>query len=307
MTTIGITGSTGQLGRLILERLRAEPIPEATLRLIVRDAARAPQLLDAWGAPAEVRVAEYADAAAARAALDGVDTLFMASGSESPTRREEHRTFIAAAAASGVSHLIYTSFVGATPDAVFTLGRDHADAESAIREAAAQRADGTAGMTFTVLRDNFYSDFVPMFAGEDGVIRGPAGAGRFAAVARADVADVVVAVLRDRAGGSGSEDAAAHADTTYSLTGPEALTMAEAAERAGAASGRELRYREETPDEAYASRRQWSTQQWQLDAWVSTYTAIRDGEVAEVTGDVERLTGHPARTIEQAIADNPGV
>jgi NAD(P)H dehydrogenase (quinone) len=295
MATIGITGSTGQLGRLIIDRLRAEPIPGASLRLIVRDASRAPELVDASGAPAEVRVAEYGDAAASRAALDGVGTLFMASGSESPTRRDEHRTFIAAAAASGVSHLIYTSFVGAMPDAVFTLGRDHADAEAAIREAAV----GT-GLTFTLLRDNFYADFVPMFAGEDGVIRGPAGDGHFAVVARADVADAVIAVLRDRA-----VDATAHADVTYSLTGPEALTMAEAAARAGRAIGRELRYEEETRDEAYSSRRKWSTEQWQLDAWVSTYTAIRDGEVAQVTGDVEKLTGHPARTIEQAIADNP--
>ena len=300
MTTIGITGATGQLGALIIERLRAEPIPGATIRLIVRDAARAPELLDADGSPAEVRVAEYGDAAAARAALDGVDTLFMASGSESPTRREEHRTFIAAAAASGVRHLIYTSFVAAKPDAVFTLGRDHADAEAAIRDAAAERRAGAVGMTYTLLRDNFYADFVPMFAGEDGVIRGPAGDGRFAVVARADVADVVVAVLRDR-----EKDAAAHADVAYELTGPEAITMAEAASRAGAATGRTLSYREETLDEAYASRRRWSTEQWQLDAWVSTYTAIRDGEVATVSGDVERLTGHPARTIEQAIADNP--
>jgi NAD(P)H dehydrogenase (quinone) len=295
MTTIGITGSTGQLGRRLIDRLRAEPIPGAALRLIVRDASRAPELRDASGTPAEVRVAEYGDAGASRAALDGVETLFMASGSESPTRREEHRTFIAAAAASGVSHLIYTSFVGASLDAVFTLGRDHADAEAAIREAAS-----VSGMTFTLLRDNFYADFVPMFASEDGVIRGPAGDGRFAAVARADVADVIVAVLRDRA-----VDAAAHADATYSLTGPEAMTMAEAAERAGASGGRELSYQEETLDEAYASRRKWSTEQWQLDAWVSTYSAIRDGEVAEVTDHVERLTGHPARTIEQAIADHP--
>jgi NAD(P)H dehydrogenase (quinone) len=291
MTTIGITGSTGQLGRLIIERLAADPIPGATLRLIVRDASRAPALNDADGNPAEVRVAEYGDAAASRAALDGVDTLFMASGSESPTRRDEHRTFIAAAAASGVTHLVYTSFSGASPEAVFTLGRDHADAEAAIRDAAK-----ATGMHFTLLRDNFYSDFVPMFAGEDGVIRGPAGEGRFAVVARADVADVAVAALRDPA---------AHQNETYELTGPEALTMAEAAARAGTAVGRDLSYQEETLDEAYESRRKWSDEQWQLDAWVSTYTAVRDGEVEGVTSDVERVTGHPARTIEQAIADNP--
>ena len=53
--------------------------------------------------------------------------------------------------------------------------------------------------------------------------------------------------------------------------------------------------------EAYASRRVWSQEQWQLEAWVSTYISIRDGEVARVTDDVPRLTGHPARTLEQAI------
>lgn len=291
MTRIGITGSTGNLGALIVRRLRAEPIPGATLRLLVRDAARAPELADAAGAPAEVVEAVYGDAAASRAALDGVDTLFMASGSESPTRREEHRTFIAAAAASGVRHLVYTSFSGADPDAVFTLGRDHADAEAAIREAAA-----SSGLAFTLLRDNFYSDFLDAFAGEDGVIRGPAGDGAVAAVARADVADVAVAVLRDPA---------SHAGLTHHLTGPEAFGMREAAARLTAILGREFRYEEETIEEAYASRRRWSDEQWQLDAWVSTYTAFRDGEVDTVTDDVLRVTGHPARTIEQAYADNP--
>lgn len=106
-------------------------------------------------------------------------------------------------------------------------------------------------------------------------------------------------MLRDR-----QTDAAAHADVAYELTGPESITMAEAAARAGTAIGRPLSYQEESLDEAYASRRVWSTERWQLDAWVSTYTAIRDGEVDAVSGDVEKLTGHPARTIEQAIADN---
>jgi uncharacterized protein YbjT (DUF2867 family) len=292
---IAITGSTGQLGRLIVQRLEWDPIPGAALRLIVRDASRAPVFDNAGGDPVEVVVAHYGDAAASRAALAGVDTLFMASGSESPTRREEHRTFIAAAAEAGVRHLVYTSFSGADPNAIFTLGRDHADAEAAIRDAGV-----AAGMTFTLLRDNFYSDFLPMMAGEDGVIRGPAGDGALAAVARADVADVAVAVLRDQA-----RDPAAHAGSVYELTGPEALTLTEVAARAGSVLGRTLSYEEETLDEAYASRLTWSSEQWQLDAWVSTYTAIRDGEVDTVTGDVEKVTGHPARTIEQAIADNP--
>jgi NAD(P)H dehydrogenase (quinone) len=273
MTVLAVTGSTGHVGGRIARALNPA-------RLIVRDASRAPHLPGA-----QVAVATYDDRAAAVAALRGVDVLLMVSAAESPTRRQEHRTFIEAAAEAGVGHIVYTSFDGAAPDAVFTLGRDHWDAEQAIRG---------SGMAFTFLRDNFYSDFFPMFAGEDGVIRGPAGTGRVAAVARADVADVAIAVLREPA---------RHAGETYVLTGPEAFSMPEAADRMTAALGRPFRYEEQTLEQAYATRRVFTGEQWQLDAWVSTYTAIRDGTVERVSEDGPRLLGRPARSLEQALAD----
>lgn len=277
--TIAITGSTGAVGGLVARSL-ADDL-RTDLRLVVRDAARAPDY------DTDVRVCTYADRDASVEALRGVDTLFMVSAAEAPDRREQHRTFIRAAAEAGVGHVVYTSFAGAAADATFTLGRDHFDAEAAIRE---------TGLAATILRDNFYSDLLPYFADATGTIRGPAGRGRVAAVARADVAAVAAAVLRDPAG---------HAGAVYALTGPEALTLEEVASRAGAALGRELRFVDETVEEAYASRRASypEAEDWQLDAWVSTYTAIADGSVAEVTGDVERVTGRPARPIEAALTD----
>jgi NAD(P)H dehydrogenase (quinone) len=274
MDVIAITGSTGHIGGTV-----ADLIADLGPTLVVRDAAKAPTIEGS-----RVVVTDYADASNSVRALDGVDVLFMVSASESKFRRVQHRTFIEAAAAAGVSHIVYTSFFGADPNAVFTLGRDHADAEAAIR---------ASGMQFTLLRNNFYSDLLPHFADESGVIRGPAGVGRVAAVARADVSDVVARVLRDPA---------AHAGATYELTGPEALTLDEIATRAGIVIGRPLSYVSETVDEAYASRAHYGAEQWQLDAWVSTYTAIADGETDRVTYDVERICGHPARTIESALA-----
>jgi NAD(P)H dehydrogenase (quinone) len=275
MSVIAITGSTGHVGGRVAAQL-ADHAP----RLIVRDSSRAPRIDGAT-----VAVCEYSDAAAAVSALAGVDLLFMVSAAEAENRREQHRTFIRAAADAGVKHIVYTSFFGAHPDAVFTLGRDHADAEAAIRE---------SGMAFTILRDNFYSDLLPYFADDAGVIRGPAGDGLVAAVARADVADVAAAIVRAPA---------EHVGVTYELTGPEALSMAQIAERAGAAIERRLSYEPETVDEAYASRARYGAAQWQLDAWVSTYVAIAAGEVARVTSDVRRVTGHEPRTIEQALGD----
>jgi len=129
-----------------------------------------------------------------------------------------------------------------------------------------------------------------LFAGDDGVIRGPAGDGRCSLVSRADVAATAVAVLLDPA---------AHADASYDLTGPEALTLAEVAEKISAVRGHRVRFVDETVDEAYASRAAFGAPRWQVDAWVSTYTSIASGDQAAVSHDVERVTGRPAQSFEE--------
>ncbi len=146
-----------------------------------------------------------------------------------------------------------------------------------------------------------YADFVPFFAvreGDGAVIATPAGEGRAGFVSRDDLADVAtVVLLRDDAELDGQ---------ALEVTGPEALTLAEVAVRAGAALGRPLSFEDETVEQAYASRRAaYEAEDWQLDAWVSTYTAIRDGSCSEVTDDVERVSGHPARTLEEALQESP--
>lgn len=267
MTVLGITGSTGALGRLVARALSERGLEQ---RLLVRDPARAPELPGA-----SVARTSYADPELARASLEGVTTLFMVSGAEAEDRLAQHRTFLDAAADAGVEHVVYTSFLGAAADCTFTLGRDHWATEEHVR---------ARGLAHTFLRDSFYLDFLPELVGEDGVIRGPAGDGRVAAVTRADIARSAVAVLTDPA---------AHRDRTYDLTGPEALSFAEVAALLTAHTGRTVTYHDESVEEAYASRLRWPAPPWQYDAWVSTYTAIAAGELATVTDHVERLTGRP--------------
>jgi NAD(P)H dehydrogenase (quinone) len=196
----------------------------------------------------------------------------------------QHYAFVDAAVAAGVRRLVYTSFASAAPDATFTLARDHFATERYIR---------ASGLAFTFLRDNLYLDFIPLLAGPDGVIRGPAGDGRVAAVARDDIADVAVEVLAA---------AGAHDGATYLLTGGEAMTLSEAAETLRRHTGREVRYEPETLAEAYASRAGYGAPDWQVDAWVSTYTAIAAGELATVSDDVPRLLGRPATTLAELLA-----
>jgi NAD(P)H dehydrogenase (quinone) len=60
-------------------------------------------------------------------------------------------------------------------------------------------------------------------------------------------------------------------------------------------------YIPETIDEAYASRASYGAPQWQVDGWVSTYTAIAAGELATVSEDIPEVTGHPAMTLKQVL------
>jgi uncharacterized protein YbjT (DUF2867 family) len=278
--TLAITGATGRLGGRVARRLAAAGTPQ---RLLVRDPARAPRLPGATVVPAP-----YADGRAVRAALEGVTTVLMVSASETADRVDQHRTFVDAAVAAGVGHLVYVSFLGAAPQATFTLARDHWATEEHVR---------AHGLTATFLRDSLYADFVPALLGEDGAIRGPAGDGRVALVAQDDVADVAVAVLRDPA---------AHAGRTHDLTGPEALTLTEVAGVLSSATGREVRYVPETIEEAFASRASYGAPDWQVEAWVSTYTAIAAGELAGVSSAVPDLLGRPARTLEQVLRAQAG-
>ena len=279
--SLAITGSTGALGRLIATELAAAGIAQ---RLLVRDLRRAP----AFDGATPLVFDSYADHDSSVAALHGVRTLLMVSGSESADRLAQHRSFVDAAATAGVGHLVYTSFLGAAPDATFTLARDHFATEEHIK---------TSGMGFTFLRDAFYLDFLPELVGEDGVIRGPAGSGRVAAVTRADVARVAAVVL---------QHPDEHHGATYDLTGREAITLSEAAEIISTFQTSPVSFHDESLDEAYASRARWDAPDWQNDAWVSTYTAIAAGEMATVSRAVETITGRPATTLEEFLRDRSG-
>jgi uncharacterized protein YbjT (DUF2867 family) len=273
-TLIAVTGSTGSLGGRVATRLAAAGVRQ---RLVVRDPARAPDLPDV-----EIAQATYDDADALRDAFAGTDAVFLVSAAEHPDRVRQHLTAVDAVAAAGVDRVVYTSFLNASPDATFTLARHHWATEERLRE---------HDLAYTALRDSMYLDFLPFMAGAEGVVRGPAGNGRVAMVARDDIADVAVAVLL----GDGHERA------TYDITGGALHTVAEYAAELSEVTGREVSFVDETIEEARASRAHYGAPDWLVEAWISTYTAIRDGELEDVSDDIERLLGRPATTFADAV------
>jgi NAD(P)H dehydrogenase (quinone) len=283
---IGVTGATGTLGRRVADRLAATG--DVPLRLVVRDATRAPELP---GAEVVENAGGYADGPGVRAALEGVDTLYLVSAAEAEDRLQQHLTAVRAAADAGVRRIVYTSFVGARPDATFTLVRHHYATEQAI---------AATGVRHTFLRHSMYADFVPFFATlEDGraVIAAPAGEGRTGFVSRDDLADVAAAVLlRD------DDELAGRA---LDVTGPEAVTLAEAAAVLTEVTGRPAEYRDQTVEEAWATRRPSGHPDWEIEGWVTSYLAIAAGELAAVSDVVPTVTGHPALTVAEHLRRHP--
>ncbi|MCV2491347.1 SDR family oxidoreductase [Geodermatophilus sp. YIM 151500] len=284
--TVAITGATGALGRRVVDRLAgAEGVH---LRLVVRDASRAPRVP---GAEVAENRGGYADGPGLAAVLTGAHTVYLVSAAEAEDRLAQHHSAVDAAAAAGVQRIVYTSYLGARLDATFTLGRQHAATEDRIR---------ATGARWTFLRHGLYADFVPFFAGVEGdraVIAAPAGEGRVSFVSRDDLADVAAVVLLDD---SGRFDGQA-----LDVTGPEAVSLAEAAAVLQEVTGRPAEYRPQTVEEAWAARRPLGRGDWEVEGWVTSYLAIAAGEMATVGDAVPRLTGRPARTVGEHLRAHP--
>ncbi len=274
---IGVTGSTGKLGGRVATRLATLGQPQ---RLLVRNLARAPQLPGA-----EIVQASYEDGASMRAALSGVQTLFLVSG-YGPSRLEQHYSAIDAAIAAGVERIVYTSFLAAAPLATFTHAREHYLTEQRIR---------ATGSRYTFLRPTFYLDRAPRWFSNEGVIQGPAGNGTITWISRDDLADVAAAALIT----------SGHDGASYEITGSQALTLAEAAEQFSRATGLPASYQPETIEEARASRAKFNPSNWELEAWVSTYVAIATGEMSVVSHTVQALTGHAPQTLADYVHQHP--
>ena len=268
---IGITGVTGKLGSYVANLVDKKGIASVHL-------ARSPERAKLY-ASAEIRKMVYANSSEVVEALKGIDILLMVSARENPERVKEHKDFLDAAKLAGVEHIVYTSFYGADEKATFTLSRDHAQTEAYIKE---------LGFTYTFLRDNFYLDFLIDIALENGEIRGPAGSGLVSAVARKDTSKVAAEILLNPKEWE---------NQSLNLTGPEDLSMEEIVALLSKETGNAITYVDESVEEAYESRKKWPAQTWEYDAWVSTYTAIKAGEQAGVSTDVEKGLGRPAMTL----------
>lgn len=228
MTTIAITGATGQLGRLVVEQLRAKR-PAGELVALVRTPAKAA------GLGIAAREADYTRPATLPAALAGVDTLLLISSSEIGQRVAQHRHVIDAARRAGVKRIVYTSLLRADTSPL-SLAPEHRETESMIE---------ASGLACTLLRNGWYTEnYTGSVAGAlaGGAFIGSAGEGRIASAARADYAAAAVAVLTTPG----------HDGKTYELAGDAAYTLSDLAAEISRQSGKVVPYKN-LPEADYAA------------------------------------------------------
>jgi uncharacterized protein YbjT (DUF2867 family) len=270
-----VTGASGNVGSALLAELRALGVPA---RPAYRDPAKAGD-----GAA----ILDLADPAAIRAALDGVDTMFLLAPT-SPAQPALELNAVTAAREAGVRVVklsVWRADEGLTP-----IARLHRPAEAALE---------ASGLRWTLLRPNFYlQNFLRQPAiRTDGVFSLPLITAPISFTDTGDIARVAARVLTTDG----------HDGRVYDITGPEALTYDEAADRFSAVLGRPVRYAGPPDDEARAAMLRRGMPEFQVDTLIEVARAYRHGGADRVTPVVPELTGRPATTFAEFVRANRAV
>jgi len=215
---IGVTGATGQLGRLVVNKLK-EKVSATSLVALVRT----PEKASDFGV--EIRPFDYTQPESMVASLQGIDNLLLISGNELGQRLPQHKAVIEAAKKAGVKHIIYTSILHADTSTL-QLAAEHLATEVAIK---------ASGLTYTILRNGWYTEnYTGSAKGAigAGAFIGCAGDGKIASAARVDYAEAAAVVL---AGES-------HENKIYELAGDTAYTLTELAAEISRQTGKQIPY-----------------------------------------------------------------
>ncbi|HET7275760.1 MAG TPA: SDR family oxidoreductase [Longimicrobiaceae bacterium] len=281
--TIAITGATGQLGRLVIERLKTRVAPDDIVAL-ARSRDKAADLGVA------VREADYDRPETLGPALEGVDTLLLISASEVGKRAAQHRNVLEAAKETGVKWIVYTSLLHADTSSL-GLAEEHAETESELK---------ASGIPFTILRNGWYTEnYTGSIPGAlaGGAFLGSAGEGRISSAARADYADAAVEVVT----GEG------HEGKTYELAGDEAWTLSDLAAEISRQTGKTIPYKDLPEAEYAAALEGFGLPQGLAQAIAGWDTAASHGALFDESRQLSALIGRPTTplrvTVSEALAE----
>lgn len=280
--SVVVTGATGHLGRLVVESLLDRGYPAAEVTATGRNTGKLADLAERGVA---VRRADFEDRSSLREAFAGADAVLLVSGSELGKRVEQHRNAIEAAKEAGAGHLVYTSAPRAN-DTTLILAPEHKATEEIL---------AASGLSHTILRNGWYSELYGQTleqARAHGSFIGSTGQGRVASASRADLAEAAAVVL---------VDPAPHEGAVLELTGETAWTSDELAGYLSQILGREVAYRDLSPEEHRAALLAAGLDTELAEFLVGVDGNIRDGELSHVTSLLSELLGRPATPVAETL------
>lgn len=224
---IAVTGATGQLGHLVVAKLKERTSAE-NLVALVRTPSKASEL------GIEAKAFDYTKPETQVEALKGIDTLLLISGNEIGQREIQHKNVIKSAKEAGVKWIVYTSLLRADTSTL-SLAPEHVATEIALKE---------SGIAYTLLRNGWYTEnYTNSIPGavKNGAFIGSAGDGKIVSAARENYAEAAAIVLTTE-GNEGK---------TFELAGDTAYTLTELAAEISKQTGKDIPY-SNLPEEKYA-------------------------------------------------------
>jgi uncharacterized protein YbjT (DUF2867 family) len=280
-----VTGATGLNGSELIRRLSARGVP---VRGLTRDVNRAAEL--AALPHVEIVTGDMARPETLAGPLRGIDRAMLISSSD-PAMLDVQTSFIDAAKNAGVAHIVKLSGIMPERDSAFRFARMHGDIEYHLEK---------SGVPFTHLRAGelmpAYFRQAPSIAAT-GSFMLPMGNARIASIDVGDLAEIAAMTL----------STTGHEGKVYRLTGPEALTMTQVAERLSAATGRPVRYVDVPPEDHKSANLGRGMPPYLADALVELFAERRNGKEANVYPDAQTLLGRPPASFEDFARRNAAI
>ena len=276
---IGVTGATGQLGRIVVEKLKEKVLAENIVALV-----RTPDKAADLGV--EVRAFDYNEPENLVTSLQGIDHLLLISSSEVGQRTLQHSNVINAAKQAGVKWIVYTSLLHADKSTL-SLAEEHLATEAALK---------ASGISHTVLRNGWYTEnYTGSVKGAvaAGAFIGSAGNGKIASAARADYAEAAITVLT-------GED---QVGKVYELAGDEAYTLTDLAAEISRQTGKNIPYNNLSEVEYANILKSLGLPEGLAQAIAGWDVGASKDELFDDTKQLSALIGHPTTSLAKVVAD----
>jgi len=278
---IGITGATGQLGRLIVDKLKDRISPENIVALV-----RTPEKID--DKTIEARQFNYDVPDSLAKSLEGIDHLMLISGSEVGKRKQQHENVINAAKKAGVKWIVYTSLLHADSSSI-SLAGEHRATEAALK------ASGI-GIAHTILRNGWYTEnytsSIPASV-KNGAIIGCAGEGKISSATREDYAEAAAVVLTS----------ANQQGKVYELAGDKHYRLKELATEVSLQTGKDIPYQNITETEYVAILTSMGIPDEYAKTIVGFDTAASRNDLFDDSKQLSQLIGRPTTALSQSVKE----